>query len=107
MWTSLRDPGRVRALLTETSGHLATSNALTRLAEVFAVLVGEGTGLRDAFHDKKVSDTSDEVHDRSEVLTGGLYRVFVSIYDELKRQNRERAVEEAGAILGTFLTSAT
>ena len=107
MWTGLRDPGRVRSLLAETSGDLATSNALTRLAEVFAALVGEGTGLRDAFHDKTVSDTSDEVHDRSEVLTGAMYRVFVSIYGDLKRQNRERAVEEAGAIMGTFLTGTT
>src|SRR5437016_10887694 len=106
MWTGLRDPGRVRSLLAETSGDLATSNALPRLAEVFAALVGEGTGLRDAFHDKKVSDTSDDVHDRSEVLTGALYRLFVSIYGELKRQNRERALEEAGAIMGTFLTGA-
>jgi pimeloyl-ACP methyl ester carboxylesterase len=59
MWTSLRDPGRVRSLLAETNGDLSTSNALSRLAEAFAALVGEGTGLRDAVHDKRVSDTSE------------------------------------------------
>ena len=107
MWTGLRDPGRVRSLLQQTGGDLASSNALTRIGEVFAALVGEGTGLRDAFHDKKVSDTSAEFHDRSEVLTGALYRLLVSIYDELQRQSGVRALEEAGAILGTFLTAAT
>jgi len=105
MWTSLRDPGRVRAVLADTNGDLSGSNALSRIGEAFGALTG-GTSLRDAVNDHTVSTTSPEVHDRSEVLTGALYRLFVSIYGELKRQNRERALEEAGAIMGTFLTGA-
>ena len=106
MWTPLRDPGRVRSLLADTNGDLSRSNALSRLGEAFGALT-DGTPLRDAVNDATVSTTPDEIHDRSEALTGGLYRVFVGIYGDLKRQNRERALEEAGAIMGTFLTSAT
>lgn len=107
MWTSLRDPGRVRTLLTDTAGDFGVSNHLSAIGEAFAAIVGQGTGVRDAVNDFTVSTTSPEVHDRSEVLTGALYRLFVSIYNDLKRENNERALEEAGAILGTFLTLTT
>ncbi len=50
MWTSLRDRDRVFKLLSETNGDLNQSNALTRIGEVYALLVGKGAGLRDAFH---------------------------------------------------------
>src|SRR5262249_23693087 len=82
MWASLRDPRRVRAVLAETSGNLYSSNSLSRICEAFAALVGHGTGLRDAFQDKKISDTTDEVHNRSEVLTGAAYKVFTFIYND-------------------------
>ena len=106
MWASLRDPQRVRGLLAETSGNLSTSNSLTRMAEAFAALVGRGTGLRDAFNDLKISDTSDEIHDRSRVLTGGIYKVFTLIYDGLKNGQglgEPAALSEAGDIMGIFL----
>ena len=109
MLTSLRDPQRVREVLAETSGNLYTSNSLTRLAEAFAALTGRGTGLRDAFNNKKVSDTDEEVHRRSEVLTGALYKVFTKIYDELKSSQGLvdiRALAEARDIMGAFLIHA-
>ncbi|HYV04558.1 MAG TPA: hypothetical protein VFB82_08235 [Blastocatellia bacterium] len=109
MWASLRDPRRVRAVLAETSGTLYTSNSLTRLCEAFAALVGKGTGIRDAFHNKKISNTTDEVHDRSEVLTGAAYKVFTLIYDDLKngRGNEQPALTEAGDVMGVFLVHLT
>jgi len=110
MWSSLRDPQRMRALLTETSGNLNSSNSVTRLCEAFAALVGVGTGLRDAFNDKKVSDTEEEEHDRSEVLTGAVYKVFTQIYDDLKKKqaaNDLKALEQAVDIMGTFLVLST
>jgi hypothetical protein len=107
MWTSLRNPERVARLLAETHGDFNQSNSLTRLAEAFAALVGKGTGIRDAFNTKKVSDTSEEVHDRSEVLSGASYRLFLAVYDEMKRSLRdEDALSEAGRIMGVFLTHA-
>lgn len=105
MWTELSDLGRVRSLLGGPS--LSTSNALSRLVEVFGALTGTGQPVRDAVNDATVSTTSPEVHDRSEVLTGAAYRLFVSIYNELSRQGSERALEQAGTIMGIFLTHAT
>lgn len=110
MWTSLRDPQRVSRVLAETSGSLNSSNSVTRIGEAFAALLGVGTGIRDAFNAKKVSDTEDEVHDRSEVLTGALYKVFTLIYDDLRNRERlddRKALEQAGEIMGNFLTHTT
>ncbi|MBS1791412.1 MAG: hypothetical protein JST85_27115 [Acidobacteria bacterium] len=107
MWTSLQDTQRVRTLLTETGGNLNQPNALSSLGESFAALVGTGTGIREAFNDDKVSDTSEEVHDRSTVLTGAAYKIFLKIYDELKPQRRPvAALQQAGEIMGIFLTRA-
>lgn len=107
MWASLRSPQRVRTLLTETGGNFNQPNALSSIGESFAALVGIGTGIREACNNEKVSDTSDEVHDRSTVLTGAAYKIFLKIYDELKpRMRAEVALQQAGEIMGTFLVRA-
>ena len=107
-WTLLRDPERVAQLLAETHGDFNQSNSLSRMVEAFAVLTGKGTGLRDAFNDKKISDTTEEVHDRSEVLTGAAYRLFLTVFDEQRRSLRDGdALSEAGRIMGVFLLHAT
>ncbi len=107
MWASLRDTERVRQLLDETHGDLNHPNALTSLVEAFAALVGEGTGMREAFNDKKISDTSEEAHDRSEVFTGAAYKIFLKIYDELKPEfGPADAMRQAGQIMGVFLARA-
>jgi len=107
MWTSLRNPERVSRLLAETKGDFNHSNSLTSLVEAFAALVGTGTGIRDAFQELKVSDTSEEVHDRSGVLTGASYKLFLAVYAELKRNLRdEDALSEAARIMGIFLMHA-
>ena len=108
MWSSLRNQDRVRNLLAETGGNLNQSNSLTRMVEAFAALTGKGTGIRDAFHDKKVSETTDEIHQRSEVLTGAAYQIFLTIYDQLKRgRSAEEAMRQAGQIMGIFLAHST
>ena len=105
MWASLRDPQRVRALLKETRGNLNGSNAMTRLGEALGGLVNDSTvALRDAFNDESVSTTTAEVHDRSRVLTGAAYRFFLAVHAETARTPGSKALEEAGDILGTFLT---
>jgi hypothetical protein len=107
LWASLRSPARVQQILAETNGDLNQSNALTRLGEYFAALIGRGTGVRDAFHNLKVSDTSQEEHDRSQVLTGAAYKIFLKIYDELKPQlGAAEALREAGRMMGVFLARA-
>jgi hypothetical protein len=85
MWASLRKPERVSALLAETQGNLNQPNSLTRLAEAFGYLTNSPIkAMRDAFHDQKISDTGEEVHDRSQVLTGAAYKIFLTVYDDLK-----------------------
>jgi hypothetical protein len=107
MWASLRDEDRIRKLLAETNGNLNQSNSMTRMGEAFAALIGQGTGLRDAFHDKKVSDTTNEMHQRSEVLTGAAYKFFLTVYSELQSEHgAEEGLRMAGQIMGTFLTHA-
>jgi hypothetical protein len=73
-------------------------------------LVATEPCLRDAFNDKKVSTTTDEVHDRSGVLTGAAYRLFLTVYSRLKSRHGTQdseALTEAGRILGTFLAHST
>jgi hypothetical protein len=109
MWSSLQDPGRARALLQVVGGDLYGSNALTRFVEAFAALTGKGTGTRDAFQDLTISTTTDEVHDRSQVLTGAAYKLFYRAYTDLTQQAMSPfdALQQAGNIMGIFLTRAT
>lgn len=108
MWTSLRDSDRVRELLVQTSGDLSQSNAMSRMVEAFGALVGTGP-MRDAVNNSTVSTTSDDVHDRSKVLTGACYQLFLAVYDSLLPYDGEkkRALGQAGAIMGIFLTHTT
>jgi hypothetical protein len=109
MWTSLRNRDRVFKLLAETNGALNQSNALTRLGEAFAALTGRDTGIRDAFNDLKVSDTTEEIHDRSRVLTGAAYKIFLAVYSRLRNEQgieEQEAMRKAGEIMGAFLTRA-
>jgi hypothetical protein len=107
MWTSLRDRDRLLRLLAETNGDLNRSNALTRIGEALGGLIGADANLRDAFHEKKVSDTTDQEHARSEVLTGAVYKIFLTIYSGLRNEHgAEGALQKAAQIMGAFLTRA-
>lgn len=106
MWAQLRDRGRVRALLA--AGSLAESNPLSRIVEAWAAFIPGTTAERDAVNDTTLSDAGDEIHDRSAVLTGAMYRIFVSIFDDQRRGlGDERALEIAGDAMGVFLAHTT
>ena len=110
MWASLRSRERVSRLLAETNGDLNRSNSLTHICEAFAALIGSGTGIREAFNDKKISDTTEEVHNRSEALTGAAYKLFLTVYSRLKSErgrDDQEALVEAGDVMGLFLTRST
>ena len=109
MWSSLKDRDRAQALLTEINGDPGKSNSLTRIGEAFAVLVGGGNSIRDAYQDLKVSNTSPEVHDRSQVLTGASYKIFQSVYQDQIAKGRSQldALQVAGDVMGTLNTRAT
>src|SRR5262249_24286829 len=96
-------PERVVRLLAETHGDFNQSSSLSRLVEAFAALVGQGTGLRDACNDNRVSDTTEEEHDRSAVLHGAAYQLFLTVHDGVKRKlPDEVALAEAGRSMGVF-----
>src|SRR5215475_866675 len=110
MWASLRNPDRASRLLAETNGDLNQSNSLTRIGEAFAALIGSGAGIRDLFNEKKVSDTTEEVHDRSEPFSGAAYKIFLTVYSRLKGERRfeeQEALMKAGEIMGMFLMRST
>lgn len=109
MWSSLQEPARVKQLLQETQGDLNRSSSVTQLAEVFAALVGEKNGMRDAFHQKKVSNTSEQFHARSEVLTGASYAIFQGIYQQQRSSGvaSEAAITAAANVMGKFLAKTT
>jgi len=108
MWASLRGPLRRQHLLAETKGNFDQSNSLSRQCEAWAALVGIGTGVRDSFNDLKISDTTEEVHDRSQPLTGATYSIFLNIYNGLKQEHEaDEALRLAGNVMGTFLVRAT
>ena len=110
MWASLRDSRRCRYLLASTNGNLNQSNPITIIGEALGGLLGDPRlPLRDAFHDKKVSDTSSEVHDRSEVLTGAAYKLFLLVYGQLRNEGlgEVAALEKAADTMGTFLVGCT
>lgn len=107
MWTSLRDAGRVEKLLQRTNGNLAQSNDLSRFGEAEAALTGIGDSARDAINNKTVSTTTDEVHDRSTVLTGAMYNLFLFVYSEYsEKHGQARGLREASDVMGTFLIRA-
>lgn len=110
MWGGLQDPERVAKLLEETGGDFSKSNALSRIAEAYGTLNGTQDGaLRDAVNTLKVSDTSTQFHERSEVLTGAAYKVFQGVFEGLKQEGRSpaEALREAGNVMGTFLMRTT
>ncbi len=81
MWTALQDPAFADQLVKSFEGkpvNLAKSNILSRVGELAEPVFG--MAIRDAVNEFKVSDKSEEVHDRSEVLTGGIYDVFQNVY---------------------------
>jgi len=108
MWTSLQDPDRVQQILAESDGDLRNPNALAKIGESMGILLGRGDSLRDALNGLRVSDTTPQVHDRSQVLTGATYQVFAGVVDTLQTDNPEltdaEALAQAGEIMGTLLT---
>lgn len=109
MWSQLQDPDRVKQILKETRGDLHQQSALTAIGESFAYLVGEGTGIREAFHNKTISTTSDQFHDRSEVLTGAAYKIFHRIHKAQVAAGmpEEESIAKAANVMGTFLARST
>lgn len=123
LWMSLRDPERARQLVEslprDAAGKLdlSQSNRLSRIGELFGRALGKGEApLRDAVNDFAMGDKVDEVHEKSEVLTGAAYRVFGAVFERLRSAMPEgpesaaadvKALRAAADVMGTLLVRAT
>lgn len=91
-------------ILANSKGNLFSQNELSRMGELKS-----GESIRTAFNDLKMSDVGDEPHDRSEPLAGGVFDVFVEVFQKelvsrslitqqlADRSNHDRVIDEAEA----------
>ncbi|PSJ40458.1 gluzincin family metallopeptidase [Allosphingosinicella deserti] len=84
IFLALSQSDQVEALIVQTKGDLHNKTFLSDLAEEFGLALGRDNGLRNADNDKRMSEVSSEVHDLSQVFTGGIYDVLADAF-ELER----------------------
>ncbi len=93
IFLTLSQLDQVEALIVQTKGDLHNKTFLSDVAEEFGLALGRDNGLRNADNDKTMSQVSSEVHDLSQVFTGGVYDFLADVF-ELER-NIEREDEAA------------
>ncbi|MGW8280996.1 hypothetical protein ACWGK7_16055 [Sphingomonas aurantiaca] len=80
VFLSLSQLDQAEALIVQTKGNLHNKNFLSDVAEQFGLALGRDNGLRNADNDKKLSQVTSEVHDLSQVFTGGVYDILADIF---------------------------
>lgn len=80
IFLALAQLDQAEALIVQTKGDLHNKNFLSDMAEQFGLALGRDNGLRNADNDKKMSEVTNEVHDLSQVFTGGVYDVLADIF---------------------------
>lgn len=80
IFAALSQLDQVEALIVQTKGNLHNKSFLSDVAEEFGLALGRDNGLRNADNDKKLSEVSSEVHDLSQVFTGGIYDVLADMF---------------------------
>src|SRR5258705_378293 len=106
IFLALSQCDQVEALIAQTKANLHDKSFLSDLAEQFGLALGRPNGLRNADNDLKLNEVSNEVHDLSQVFTGGIYDVLADIFAfERKPQVRDDCVTllEAAAYLRSLL----
>jgi len=88
IFLALSQLDQVEALIALSRANLHAKNFLAELAEQFGNALGRPTGLRNADNDLKLSDVSTEVHDLSQVFTGGVYDYLADVFAYEKYQAR-------------------
>jgi hypothetical protein len=71
---------QVEAIIAQTKARLHDKTFLSDLAEEFGLALGRPNGLRNADNNLKLSQVSNEVHDLSQVFTGGIYDVLADFF---------------------------
>ena len=80
IFVALSQMDQVEALISQCKANLHDKNFLANLAEEFGNALGRPNGLRNADNDLKLSQVTTEVHDLSQVFTGGIYDVMADIF---------------------------
>src|SRR5262249_52484659 len=71
---------QVEAIIAQTKARLHDKTFLSDLAEEFGLALGRTNGLRNADNNLKLSQVTNEVHDLSQVFTGGIYDVLADFF---------------------------
>ena len=80
IFLALSQLDQVEAIIAQTKANLHDKTFISDLAEEFGLALGRPNGLRNADNDLKLSQVGNEVHDLSQVFTGGIYDVLADIF---------------------------
>jgi hypothetical protein len=80
IFLALSEFDQVEAVIAQTKANLHDKTFLSDLAEQFGLALGRPNGLRNADNDLRLSQVGTEVHDLSQVFTGGIYDVLADIF---------------------------
>ena len=80
IFLTLSQLDQVEAIIAQTKARLHDKTFLSDLAEQFGLALGRPNGLRNADNNLKLGQVGTEVHDLSQVFTGGIYDVLADIF---------------------------
>ncbi len=80
IFVALSQMDQVESLIAQSKANLHNKNFLAELAEEFGNALGRPNGLRNADNDLRLSQVTTEVHDLSQVFTGGMYDVLADMF---------------------------
>jgi hypothetical protein len=85
----------VEYIVAETKADLHQKNIVAALAEEFGLAFKLNNGLRNADNDLKLSDVTSEVHDVSQVFTGGVFDTLADLFTS----RRDPRVRDSAEVL--------
>lgn len=88
IFLALSQLDQVEAIIAQTKANLHDKSFIADVAEEFGLALGRPNGLRNADNDLRLSQVSNEVHDLSQVFTGGIYDILADIFQFEQRPLR-------------------
>jgi hypothetical protein len=83
IFTMLAQMDQCEAIIAESKANLHNKTFFPAIAEQFGeALYGHSFGLRNADNDLKLSETTEEVHDISQVFTGAVYDILSDMFED-------------------------
>ncbi|RAY11637.1 hypothetical protein DPM19_28845 [Actinomadura craniellae] len=92
IFMTLSQADQAEAFVAATKADLHATSFLPAMGEEFGAAFGLPFGLRNADNDLRLSDVGNEVHDISQVFTGGVYDILADVFAfELSRQRQVKS----------------